>query len=226
MRYNRTEKTIKVNPDSVLAKYSAKTALFSCPFHWIEHRVNWNRTKALLGMTRIHGTYALRAVISKLLMSAIISGTVSTAQMSQRTVQNQTRLPEKEETSHFKGSSSHSDFYLPRIPYDQGLSLHTCPGDPKSQHSVQSGTLLLTLSRLSKKKLLKPTLISFCGFLISWKAVQHLQNNFPKEITVQAKFKYPIIDCMCFILSFHYNALSTIADRVFQSSSGSPKWFC
>lgn len=78
-----------------------------------------------------------------------------------------------------------------------------------------------------KKKFIKPSLISFCGFLISWKAVQHLQNTFPKEITVQAKFKYLIIDCMCFILSsFHYNALSTIADRFFQSSSGSPKWLC
>lgn len=97
-------------------------------------------------------------------------------------------------------------------------------------HSIQyslphSSSLRQGLGK--KKKLLKPTLISFCGFSILWKAVQHLQNTFPKEITVQAKFKYPIIDCMCFMLSsFHYNALSTIADRFFQSSSGSPKWLC
>lgn len=71
------------------------------------------------------------------------------------------------------------------------------------------------------------TFIYFCGSLISEKAVQHLQNTFPREITVQAKFKYPIIDCMCFTLSsFHYNALSTITDRFFQSSSGSPKCLC
>lgn len=95
-------------------------------------------------------------------------------------------------------------------------------------HSIQepSASLLHDPSRLGGKKkiYIYITFIYFCDFLISEKAVQHLQNTFPKEITVQAKFKYPIIDCMCFILSsFHYNALSTIADRFFQSSSGSPK---
>lgn len=75
-------------------------------------------------------------------MSAIISGTLSIAQMSQRNVQNQNRIPEKEETSHLKGASSQTDFYLPGGPYDQWLSPHNCPGDPKSQHSgtVSSST--------------------------------------------------------------------------------------
>lgn len=73
----------------------------------------------MLGMRRIHGTYAVGAGKSNFLTSTVISGTFSIAQMSQRNVQKQNRLPEKEETSHFKGATSHTDFYLPRIPYDQ-----------------------------------------------------------------------------------------------------------
>lgn len=68
------------------------------------------------GVRRNHWTYAVGARKSDFLMSAIISGTFSIAQMSQRNVPKQNRLLKKEETSHFKGSSSHTDFYLPRIP--------------------------------------------------------------------------------------------------------------
>lgn len=95
MRFTRTEKTIKIHPDSVLAKCSAKRALLSCPFHWVEHRSNWNRTKALLGMRRFHGTYAVGAGKSNFLMSAFISGTFSIAQISQRNMQKQNRLLKK-----------------------------------------------------------------------------------------------------------------------------------
>lgn len=85
---------------SQLARCSAKATLvffpFSCSYRWINHRSSQSRTQALLaGVRRIRRTCVVGAGKLTFLMSTIISGTFPIAQMSQRNMPKQNKVPAK-----------------------------------------------------------------------------------------------------------------------------------